>query len=170
MAPSLTLRPSLQRRYSCTRRRNKVRARHRWGRSPLQSQVHACLASPPGLRRLTAKYVPARTLITLKHTPRHLSTHTFHPGSRAHSKAHTYYQGIASVKTVMLDGMDTGMKDTMAASILIRYTRRNTSTVYKSRRYGIPSIAENPAHRLVWGAVGLYRYQLNGIKALGIRA
>ena len=34
MHACMALRPSLQRRYSCTRRRNKVRARIRWGRSP----------------------------------------------------------------------------------------------------------------------------------------
>ena len=56
MHACMALRPSLQRRYSCTRRRNKVRARHRWGPSPpggAKSSAHECSATPwaiPGVR------------------------------------------------------------------------------------------------------------------------
>ena len=58
VAPSLTLRPSVQRRYSRTRRRKKLRARHRRGRNlrggqgtepPVKSSPHECSATPRGI-------------------------------------------------------------------------------------------------------------------------
>ena len=50
--------------------------------------------------------VRAGTLIALEHTPHHLGHHTFHPGSRAHSKAHAYIQyGTVLTRPLVLTGL-----------------------------------------------------------------
>ena len=86
MHACMALRPSLQRRYSCTRRRNKVRARIRGGRSPPRGagggapckvKCTQALRLPPGCEAHCQ--VRASTLITLKHTPRHLGHHSHLP-------------------------------------------------------------------------------------------
>ena len=79
MAPILTLPPLLQHRYrySCTRKRNKVRARRRWERSPPEgvgdgapfSQVHTCLASPLRVAETDCQIRTSTLIITPRHLP-----------------------------------------------------------------------------------------------------